>query len=153
MTARMAGVLLGISMCASLCGVAGPAFAAERSADKNWILRCVGCHGQDGAGAPSKGIPAFPGLLDPLYSDDQGRTYLIHVPGVTASSLSFNEIADVLNYVARRWAKEPDKLRLFTAQEVAARQKVEVKDIVALRRYLTEYFREQGIELASYPWP
>lgn len=153
MKARMVGIVLGWCMASSLCAVSSQVVAAERSADKNYILRCVGCHGQDGAGAPKQGIPAFPGLLDPLYSDDKGRTYLIHVPGVTASSLTTNEIADVLNYVARRWAKQPEQLKPFTAQEVTERQKVTVKDIVALRRDLTQYFREQGVELASYPWP
>ena len=153
MTRRMAGLLLGLCMQLSLCLLASQASAAELSADKNYILRCLGCHGQDGAGVPKQGIPAFPGLLDPLYSNDWGRTYLTHVPGVTASSLSAPEIAAVLNYVAQRWANVPQRLQLFTAEEVRLRQKIEVKDIVALRRYLTQSFRAQGIELAPYPWP
>lgn len=143
--------LAGLALC---WGVAStPAMAAERSAVKNYILRCVGCHGQDGSGAPKQGIPSFPGLVDPLYSDDTGRTYLIHVPGVTASSLTHREIAEVLNYVADRWARAPEQLARFTAQEVHMRQQVQVKDIVALRRQLTEHFRAQGVELAPYPWP
>jgi len=142
-------------MCVTL-GVATLApqvVAAERSATKNYILRCLGCHGADGSGAPKQGIPAFPGLVDPLYNDDKGRTYLVHVPGVTASSLTDNEIAEVLNYVADRWAKAPAQIPRFTAQEVQQRQQVKVKDVVALRRSLTEHFRQQGVDLADYPWP
>ncbi|WP_156920038.1 c-type cytochrome [Comamonas composti] len=149
----MAKILQNAWLAACLGAITCNVLAVERSAEKNYLLRCVGCHGQDGAGAPNQGIPAFPGLLDPLYSNDLGRTYLTHVPGVRASSLSANEIAAVLNHVAQRWAKAPHELERFTAEEVQVRQKVEVPDIVALRRHLTGYFRARGIELAPYPWP
>lgn len=153
MKQRMVGMVLAWCMTLGVSAVAHQAVAAERSATKNYILRCLGCHGADGSGAPKQGIPAFPGLVDPLYSNDKGRTYLVHVPGVTASSLTNNEIAEVLNYVADRWAKAPEQLQRFTAQEVQERQQVPVKDVVALRRALTEQLRQQGIELADYPWP
>lgn len=153
MKQRMVGMVLAWCMTLGVSAVTHQAVAAERSATKNYILRCLGCHGADGSGAPKQGIPAFPGLVDPLYSNDKGRTYLVHVPGVTASSLTNNEIAEVLNYVADRWAKAPEQLQRFTAQEVQERQQVPVKDVVALRRALTEQLRQQGIELADYPWP
>ena len=153
MKCKMVGMVLAWSLALGVGAMANQVVAAERSATKNYILRCLGCHGADGTGAAQQGIPPFPGLVDPLYNDEKGRTYLLHVPGVTSSSLTDNEIAEVLNYVADRWAKEPEKIQRFTLQEVQARKQVKVTDVVALRRSLTEHFREQGVELASYPWP
>lgn len=150
---RWSRVWTALVMLGAVYGYIGSAGAAERSASSNYILRCLGCHGADGAGAPNTGIPAFPGFLDPLYESDTGRTYLVHVPGVSSSGLNTKEISQVLNYVAKRWANNPERLQPFTLEEVQARQAIDVKDIVALRRYLSEHFRSQGVELAPYPWP
>ena len=156
MTVRKSGVwavVVMLGLLYVLYGNAALAQATERSASSNYILRCLGCHGANGAGAANTGIPAFPGLVDPLYATEEGRTYLVHVPGVAASGLNTQEIGQVLNYVAKRWARDPEQVKPFTVEEVRARQAMEVKDIVALRRYLSEHWRAQGVELAPYPWP
>lgn len=153
MSLRLSRVWIPLALLVAICMHVGSAKATERSASSNYILRCLGCHGANGAGAPNTGIPAFPGFLDPLYASNEGRTYLVHVPGVAASGLNTKEIAQVLNYVAKRWATNPEQLQRFTVEEVQQRQSIEVKDIVALRRYLSEHFRAQGVELAPYPWP
>ncbi|WP_085314480.1 c-type cytochrome [Derxia lacustris] len=144
---------------ALLAGLAGPALlpsaalAGELSPGANYLLRCAGCHGIEGHGAPESGIPPFPGLVDPFYRDAQGRTYLLHVPGVVSSSLSAQEIAAVLNYIAARWAKAPAGIARFDAAEVSQRMAEPVADVVAFRRGLVEKYRAAGVEVAPYPWP
>lgn len=124
---------------------------ADRTPQANYILRCAGCHALDGTGHIPGGIPPFPGFISHIVNDDDGRTYVMHVPGVVASSLSDNEIAAVLNYVAERWGGVP--FVPFDAEEVARRKLVPVKDLVAFRRELVSKLGKQGVELAAYPWP
>ena len=144
---------------ALLAGLAAPAvapsvaLAGELSPAANYLLRCAGCHGVEGHGATESGIPPFPGLVDPFYRDEQGRTYLLHVPGVVSSSLSAKEIADVLNYIAARWAKAPAGIARFDATEVERRMAEPVADVVTFRRGLVEKYRAAGVDVAPYPWP
>lgn len=126
--------------------------AGELSARANYLLRCSGCHLADGEGLPKSGIPAFPGYVDALAADDQGRTYMLHVPGVAGASLSDGETAAVLNYVVETWGT-PKEVRPFTAQEVAARRAVEVEDVVRLRREIAARLSATGVKMAEYPWP
>lgn len=127
----------------------GPAYSAAT----NYVLRCAGCHRTDGAGAAEQGIPPFPGLVDTFYLDPEGRRYLLHVPGVSASGLNSAEIADVLNYVAKRWGREPARLPGFTEAEVQQLRAEPVDDLVVFRRHLAERYRAAGVKLAPYPWP
>ncbi|MDR3159657.1 MAG: hypothetical protein LBU11_11790 [Zoogloeaceae bacterium] len=130
-----------------------PANAQQRSARVNYILRCAGCHGLDGTGHAPGGIPAFPGYISSIVDDDEGRTYLMHVPGVVASGLKTNqEIADVMNYVAARWGSNPAFER-FTEEEVRARRAAAVVDVVEYRRSIVRRLLSAGKPVAPYPWP
>ena len=83
---------------------AAPGFAQDKTPHTNYVLRCAGCHGMGGAGAPSAGIFDFNGMVGAFAGIDEGRTYLMHVPGVSGSGLSDAEIAAVMNYVMETWA-------------------------------------------------
>lgn len=132
--------------------LSAPASAGERSPQANYILRCAGCHSLDGSGHIPGGIPPFPGFIDSFVNDDQGRTYLMHVPGVVASSLSDSEIAAVLNYVMQRWGATPD-FQAFTRNEVTRRRALLVTDVVDYRRAVVQRLSAQGLPIADYPWP
>lgn len=131
---------------------AGGAAAGERPARANYLLRCSGCHLGDGSGLPASGIPPLPGFIDIFAGDEDGRTYLTHVPGVAASGLSDAEVAAVLNYVVGEWG-DPSAVAPFNGAEVTARRAVPVLDVVAYRRALTARLRAEGVVLAEYPWP
>jgi mono/diheme cytochrome c family protein len=136
---------------ALVAGVGVDAAAAGPAA--NYLLRCSGCHGADGSGAPQSGIPPFPGFLDPFYRDAEGRRYLLHVPGVASSGLKPEEIATVLNLLAQRWGTEPASLPAFTEEEVRQRQAEPVADLVGLRQRLAARYQAAGQPVAPYPWP
>ncbi|WP_413205116.1 c-type cytochrome [Rhodospirillum sp. A1_3_36] len=125
---------------------------AERGPRANYLLRCSGCHGQDGTGLVKAGIPPFPNFVAPLIADDEGRTYVMHVPGVVASGLTDSEIASVMNYVSDTWGTG-DKAAHFTVEEVTERRARPVPDIVTYRRAIVKRLGKEGIELAEYPWP
>lgn len=151
---RMAAVLVATGI-ASAGVAASIALAAEREPHVNYILRCAGCHGVEAAGAPAAGIPPFPGLVGAFAGDEDGRTYLFHVPGVVGSSLTDAEIAAVMNYVMERWAADslPAAFVPFTAEEVAARRAIPVASVVDFRREIVKRLAASGIVAAEYPWP
>ena len=140
---------------AAVAVAAGIAFAAERTPHANYILRCAGCHGMEGAGVPAGGIPALQDLVGYFAADDDGRTYLLHVPGVVGSSLSNGEIAAVMNYVMERWAGRsmPPNFVPFTEAEVTERRAIPVPNVVDYRRAVVARLDAAGIAVAAYPWP
>ncbi|MAN77698.1 MAG: cytochrome C [Rhizobiales bacterium] len=138
---------------ALLC--AAPGFSQERTPHTNYVLRCAGCHGMSGSGAPAAGIFDFNGMVGAFAGIDEGRTYLMHVPGVAGSGLSDSEIAAVMNYVMETWAGDslPEPYEPFTAAEVTERRAIAIPDIVENRRQVAALLQTMGIETADYPWP
>lgn len=150
MVRRMAAVL------ALAAGLAtGTAAAGELQPRTNYILRCTGCHGMDGAGSPVGGIPDFRNYVGAFAGDDEGRTYILHVPGVIGASLTDNEIAGVLNFIMATWAGTslPAGYTPFTAAEVTERRARRVDDVVAFRRTIVARLSAAGVQTAGYPWP
>jgi cytochrome c553 len=129
-----------------------PAQASDHSARFNYMLRCAGCHTESGEGLPHAGIPQFPGYIDAFAGDDEGRTYMMHVPGVVGSSLSDAQIAAVLNYVVKNWG-DLAAVAPFTAEEVGVRRAKPMPDVVAYRRKLVKRLKAEGAKVADYPWP
>ena len=134
---------------------ASAGFGAERTPTTNYVLKCIGCHLQDGSGLPSAGIPDFVGKVGVFAGLPEGRAYLLHVPGVIGSSLTDREIADLLNYVMDVYAGEslPDPYRPFSADEVATLRATDVGNVVKYRRVVAAKLAKEGIPVADYPWP
>ncbi len=140
---------------AALIAAIAPAQAGGRSAQTNYILRCTGCHGQDGSGSEQAGIPDFRGYVGSFARSDAGRRYLMHVPGVTNASLDTAEIAAVMNYVIATYAgasRDPQAPE-FTPAEVDRLRASPVADVVALRREVVAQYVKDGWPVAGYPWP
>lgn len=139
----------------ALAGLLGVplAQAGDRPAPANYLLRCSGCHGPDGSGAPAAGIPPLPGFISAFTHDEQGRTYLMHVPGVVSTGLNDREIAAVMNYVVVRWGDPKQAFTPFTPEEVTRLRAIEVADVVAYRRDLIKRLQAEGQPVAAYPWP
>ncbi|WP_372966168.1 cytochrome c [Marinobacter sp.] len=127
--------------------------AAERSAAANYVLRCAGCHGMDGKGVEAAGIPTFPGFVDEFFNDEEGRLYLMHVPGVVGAGLSNHEIASVMNFVVDRWGKPGVVVDHFTPEEVGRLRQQPVKDVVLLRYSIADRLAGEGVALPEYTWP
>ena len=132
-----------------------PVAAAERSAPVNYVLRCVGCHLQDGTGLPAAGIPDFVEKVGVFGGSEDGRRYLLHVPGVINSGLSDQETAALLNYIMDTYAgaSMPETFVPFTADEVGTLKAQNVGNVVAYRRKIAAELRAQGFDVADYPWP
>jgi mono/diheme cytochrome c family protein len=89
-------------------------------AKQHYQLHCMGCHGEDGAGLEGH-VPSLRGTLSRISKGELGRDYVLRVPGVTQSSLSSEDLAEVLNWAIREFsdAEAAGATRPFTATEVA----------------------------------
>jgi hypothetical protein len=66
----------------------------------NFQLHCMGCHLADGSGQSGR-VPSIRRSLVLFSRSLQGREYIIRVPGVAQSPLSNEDIAALLNWMAR----------------------------------------------------
>ncbi len=91
----------------------------QTRAKQNYQLNCMGCHAEDGAGLESQ-VPSLRGTLSRISSGVVGRDYVLRVPGVTQSTLSSKELAEVLNWAIDAFsdAQDAKEARPFTATEV-----------------------------------
>jgi mono/diheme cytochrome c family protein len=93
--------------------------AAGYQPQVNFQLNCMGCHLADGSGEPGR-VPSLRRSLLLLSSLPSGRDYIIRVPGVAQSSLSNEETAALLNWMARNLSdlKPPPGFVDYSAAEI-----------------------------------
>ena len=106
-----------VAMCAGAVAQADDAGLARQG----YLLHCMGCHGEDGAGLEGQ-VPSLRGTLARISGAPEGRDYVLRVPGVTQSTLSAAEVAAVLNWILVEYsgAEAASSVRPFTAAEVAS---------------------------------
>lgn len=145
--------LKGLLVLSIVCSpFSNPASAQTLSQRNVYLLHCSGCHGDDGAGSRTGGIPSLR-LIKSFTSDADGRKYIMQVPGIVNSGLSNKDIAAVVNYVVTRWGQPGVPFQLFSEEEVNELRATEIDDIVAYRRNLTARYAAKGKLVADYPWP
>ena len=100
------------------------------------------------------GVPPFSGSIGAIAADPDGRTYIMHVPGVAGSGLKDRQLAAVVNYILDTWAADQAvPAPRFTAQEVSRLRAADVADVVGYRRAMAERLAKSGVVIAEYPWP
>jgi hypothetical protein len=99
----------------------GAALADDRRAEVNYMLHCQGCHLPEARGFAGK-VPPMNGFVGYFLHSDEGRDFLIRVPGVARSALGDAELAELMNWLLRTYSARqlPPAFEPFTAKEVAA---------------------------------
>lgn len=141
---RAAALLLPVlSLLAGGAGAAEPGARAQL----NYLHHCVGCHGMDGGGAPSKGVPSMRGTLGRFLQVPGGREFIVQVPGVMSSPLDDKAIAELMNWLLPRVSRDtlPDGLRAYDAAEIARLRGTRPVDVGAVRQRLVDEARAAGI--------
>jgi mono/diheme cytochrome c family protein len=116
------------------------AAADEDKVRNNYLLACRGCHLADGSGVPPA-VPSLRNTLGRFVESDEGRGYLVRVPGVLQSRLNDRQLAEVINWVLTEFNAEtlPADFRRFTESEVAEWRKDILADPGRMRdRLLTD---------------
>jgi len=74
-----------------------PVSARVAKTHTDYLLGCGGCHGENGV-SNSRLVPDLLDQVGYFMSVPQGREYLVRLPNVAFSTLSDQELADVLNF-------------------------------------------------------
>lgn len=91
----------------------------NHAAEFHWAMNCRGCHGVEGEGSQTAGVPPFTDMSQ-FMRVAGGREFLIRVPGVAWAPLTDAELADVLNWIVENFVAEgrPEEWEPFSAAEV-----------------------------------
>ncbi|MEM1230638.1 MAG: hypothetical protein AAGI15_08885 [Pseudomonadota bacterium] len=115
-----------------LCSVPG-AYADARS---DYLLYCGGCHLEDGSGSPPE-VPDLRVNVDRLATTQEGRAYLVQVPGSFQAPISHARLGEVLNWIIDSYHQVPG-YQPFTGDEVARLRETLLMDPLKLRRELLQ---------------
>lgn len=108
--------------------------ASDARARSDYMIHCMGCHGETGTGFKSQ-VPSMRGTLARIATLRDGRAYLLRVPGVTQSGLDPERTAEVLNWALREFS-DPElagRIQPFTASEVVAGRSQPLLEITSTR--------------------
>ena len=124
--------------------VAGAALASPQ---QDYVLYCMGCHGPQAEGVPSK-VPPLAHALGLYMRTPAGRNYVLRVPGAANSVLSDAQLAGVLNWLAQTF--DADELSggnvpLFTAAEVTGLRHSPLPSVLATRREVVSALAATGL--------
>jgi mono/diheme cytochrome c family protein len=91
-----------------------------------YAANCSGCHGQSG-----RSVGEIPTLVDRIgyfARIPEGRAYLVQVPNVAMSSISDEDLAEMLNWLLETYsgAQLPSDFRAYTGAEVTELRKVRI---------------------------
>lgn len=111
-------------------------YAHDDRARDDYLLNCMGCHGENGRGMKGK-VPSFPDDLGRLLSSRQGRAFIQRVPGVAMSALPSDRLAAVLNWLVAEYVEPAAASRIapFTTEEIERmRHQPPLMDVAGARR-------------------
>ncbi len=97
------------------------ALADDHRASINYMVHCQGCHLPDAAGFAGK-VPRMQGFVGYFLHSDEGREFVIRVPGVATSSLPDDELTEMMNWLLLTYSADqlPQPFVPFSTEEVAA---------------------------------
>lgn len=126
----------GLSASGQLPSQDETATKAERRAHFNYQMFCQGCHVADGSG--HKSVPELKGFIHHFLASQQGREYLIRVPGAANSALDDAQLAEVMNWMLNNFGDTASmqKWRPYTSDEVAKYRKHPLNETVKYRENL-----------------
>jgi len=116
-------------------------------ARQDWVLNCMGCHTATGGGIPGK-VPPLANSLGYFEHLPAGREYVMRVPGASNSTLSDQELADVLNWLLTTKNSDalPKDFKPYTAAEITAHRRPAFSDVATVRAGLIRDLHERGIK-------
>jgi hypothetical protein len=123
--------------------------ADERRAEVNYMLHCQGCHLPDAAGFEGR-VPPMKNFVGYFLNSDEGRQFVVRVPGVAQSALNDDELAELMNWLLASFSAEqlPDPFVPFTADEVRGLRVDPEPDPVATRARIIDDLAETLPSLA-----
>ena len=112
------------------------ASAVERRALFNYQMSCQGCHAADGSG--HKSVPELKDFMHNFMATQQGREYLIRVPGAANSVLDDEQLTEVMNWMLRNFTDTSNapSWKPYEVHEVSEYRQSPLYETVEYRRKL-----------------
>ena len=106
----------------------------------HYMIHCMGCHLADGSGQPPD-VPVFNEQLGEFAITDEGRSYLVRVPGAAQALITDEDLAAVINWMLEKYSKDslPEDFSPFTGDEVARHRKNILADPARMRAALVDH--------------
>lgn len=135
-------IALLIASLAAFAVQAGPELNAKR-AKFNYQLFCQGCHLADGSGG--RGVPNMKGFVGNFLQSQQGREYLVRVPGSANSPLDDEQLAELINWKLITFGGDsvPSQWRAYNADEVANYRAEPLFEVLSYRQELLKQLGHQ----------
>lgn len=126
----------------ALCLLASLVAEADPRAD--YLLHCGGCHRPTGEGLPPD-VPTLVAELGPIAGSDEGRAYLVRVPGASQAPVSDQVLADIINWILSEFNADtlPGDFEPLSAAEVARSRGDTLADPLSYRK---RFWGEPGEE-------
>lgn len=101
------------------------------------MLHCQGCHLPAAEGFEGK-VPPMKNFVGFFLHSEDGRDFLIRVPGVAHAALDHDEIAELMNWLLQSFSADqlPDPFVPYTPDEVAALRDDPERDPEAVRQII-----------------
>ena len=106
---------------AVLLTVTSMVLADDQRAHVNYMLHCQGCHRHDASGSGDE-VPRMKDFLGYFLHSNEGREFVVRVPGVSTSQLPDDQLAELLNWLLRNYSADqlPGDFAPYTETEVGA---------------------------------
>ena len=133
-----------VRACVFTLGFAAWATAASASPRTDYMLKCMGCHGPEGAEVAGK-VPALKDSVARFLNVEGGRAYLVKVPGTRQTPLDDQAVADLLNWLLPHFdaAHMPKDFAPYTGEEVHALRAHQLPDVVETRAQLIKALEDK----------
>jgi hypothetical protein len=95
---------------------------ADRQSKFQYQMFCQGCHSPDGLGY--KSVPTLKGSMHRFMMTEQGRSYLVQVPGAAYSPLNDEDLAQLLNWMLLEFSDHSQTNNKTAAWEPYTKQEV-----------------------------
>lgn len=102
-------------------GLLPVAYADDQRASVNYTLHCQGCHLHDARGFSDQ-VPRMRDFVGYFLHSQEGREFVIRVPGVATSSLPDDQLTELMNWLLLTYSSGqlPEPFVPFSVAEVAA---------------------------------
>lgn len=133
---------------------AAVASADDRRAHFNYMMHCQGCHLPDATGYPGK-VPRMKDFVGYFLHSQDGREFLLRVPGVSTSALADEPLTELMNWLMQTYSAQqmPPGVAPFSVVEVAALRQDPESDPETARRQILQRIADDvpalAIELAA----
>ena len=123
--------------------------ADDQRAQFNYMIHCQGCHLPDAVGFSGR-VPRMKDFAGFFLHSDEGREFLIRVPGVSTASLPDDQVAELINWLLVTYSAPqlPVDFRPFTEPEVAGLRANPERDPESTRRTILQQIAAETPSLA-----